>query len=1091
MTGVSLGRYDVNLERTVARGRHGSGRAKGTLRLAAGVASLLAAVFAAAPAALAAPRSASTDHTHPPAAEPLPSGPDQYVADHPVRGSFALAAHGATPPIVVSKADYPGVVRVVSDLRDDIHRVTGITPTVRTDTVGSAKHVVLVGTIGRSPLIDDLVKNHRLDVSGIAGKWETSLQQVVRNPMPGVADALVLAGSDERGTIYAAYDLSKRIGVSPWYWWDDVVPAHHDDLYVLPGRHTQGTPVVKYRGFFINDENPNLGTWGPETFGPGLAPGYPGGFNHKLYAKVFEAALRLRANYIWPAVWGRAFWADDPQNQATANAYGILMGTSHEAPMMCAIDEWNRVAVPAERDRNGTIVKPGHDPYGGTGEWSFRYNSAALVKFWTQCAQRMVDQHNQGVVTMGMRGPGDIALADNTGIDLMRKIISTQRDILARVTGKDVRTIPQVWTLYKEVLRYWNEGLRPPDDVTVVFTDDNWGNIVQLPDKKLPPRAGGYGLYYHFDYVGVGRNYKWVDTASLENTWDQLHQAYAYGDSRLWMANVGDFKTNEEPTQFFLDYAWNPNAIGKDDIRQWERRYAEENFGRAHAAQIGDVLDEYGHLQQLRKPELLNRRITVDPSKNLATDPTAVVYDDQATPFSINDYRELDRVTGWWQRLAARADAIRRRLPAGKQDAYYELVYYEVKATANLYALRRAEFTNILYAKQRRALTNDLADRAEAYFRVDQALMDYFNTKVAAGKWHDFMLQPHIDYGDVARYGPNAPWQQPELNNVAIPDVLFPAVRRIALPATADLGVAIDGSDRTWPDSKTVPVLPRFSPYQTQPTQYIDVFNRGSVPFTYHVRAASPWVKVSARSGRVEKQVRVEVRIDWRRAPAGTTTVPITVTGAGRTIVVRAVVDNRRIAHVAPGSFVEANGYVSTNAADYTRAVNTQGVRWTTIPNLGRTDAGVEPFPVTADNKRPGGTSPRLEYTINTFSAGDAKVDVYLAPRADVLAQGGLRYAVSIDGEAPRVVNIQQATGANAATMNRQWERTTSDNVNLTSTVHHLARPGAHTVRIWMVDPIVVVEKVVVDLGGERPNYLGPPESFRRPAARHHHSAGS
>jgi hypothetical protein len=263
------------------------------------------------------------------------------------------------------------------------------------------------------------------------------------------------------------------------------------------------------------------------------------------------------------------------------------------------------------------------------------------------------------------------------------------------------------------------------------------------------------------------------------------------------------------------------------------------------------------------------------------------------------------------------------------------------------------------------------------------------------------------------------------------------------------------------------------------------------VPFTFHVRPASPWVKVSARSGRVDKQVRVEVRVDWRLAPAGTTTVPITVTGAGRSVAVRAVVDNRRISHLAPRSFVEADGYVSMNAADYTRAVNSQGVRWTTIPNLGRTNAGVEPFPVTADSKRPGGSSPRLEYTINTFSAGDARVDVYLAPRADVLARGGLRYAVSVDGEAPRIVDIQKATGADAPTMNRQWERTTSDNVNLTSTVHQLAGPGRHTVKIWMVDPIVVVEKVVVDLGGERPSYLGPPESFRRPAARHHHSAGS
>lgn len=384
---------------------------------------------------------------------------------------------------------------------------------------------------------------------------------------------------------------------------------------------------MKYRGIFINDENPALGTWAPAHFGPGRAPGHEGGFNADFYAKVFEVLLRLKANYLWPAVWGRAFAEDDPRNHARAKEYGIVMGTSHEAPMMRGIEEWNRHAVPAVRDSAGTVVTPGHDPYGGTGEWSFRRNADALKAYWRDGIRRMADQDFEGVVTLGMRGNGDTSLPDGDGVELMREIIDAQRTIIAEVTGRDPASVPQVWTLYKEVQRYWDRGLRAPDDVTVVLTDDNWGNIRKHPDPAEPARPGGYGLYYHFDYVGAGRNYKWVDTANLPNLWDQLHQAHAYGNHGLWVTNVGDLKGNELPTEFFLDYAWNPgrwDAPGA--LGEWEGRYARQNFGAGQAAAIAEVLATYGQLQSRRKPELLNRRITLDPASG------AVVYDDRATP---------------------------------------------------------------------------------------------------------------------------------------------------------------------------------------------------------------------------------------------------------------------------------------------------------------------------------------------------------------------------------------------------------------------------------------------------------------------------
>ncbi len=973
---------------------------------------------------------------------------------------FPLVSRGKAATIVVGSGDLPGVRRVVGDLAADVERVTGVRPAVSFDVVPADGPVVLVGTLGHSPLVDSLVAAGRLDVRGIAGKWETSLSQVVDGK-------LVLTGSDQRGVIYGVYEVSRRIGVSPWYWWADVPPRRQAELHLPKERFSLGTPHVKYRGFFINDENPALGTWAPAYFGPGKAPGFPNGFNHLFFAKIFETMLRLRANYLWPAVWGRAFAEDDPLNHATAKEYGVVMGTSHEAPMMRGIEEWNRHAVPAVRDASGTIVTPGHDPYGGTGEWSFRRNGDAIKAYWTDGIRRMAREDFEGVVTLGMRGNGDVSLPDGDGIELMREIIAAEREILARELSTDV---PQVWTLYKEVQRYWAQGLRPPDDVIVVFTDDNWGNVRKHPDLSLPPHPGGYGLYYHFDYVGGGRNYKWVDTALLANTWEQLHQAMSYGNDRLWVANVGDMKGNELPLQFFLDYAWDPASLPVERLSTWERSFASENFGSALASDIASVLHDYGRLQSRRKPELLNRRITVDSAG-------AITYDDQMTPFSLVNYRELDRVTEEWQDLAARTARISARVPAAYRDAFYELVGYQVTASANLYALRRAEFTNLLYAAQGRASANGLAAVTEARFADDVALAEKYNTGIAGGKWKGFQTQPHIDYGDVARYGPNAPWQQPELNNVALPDVIFPAVRRIEVPAGPSLGVAVDGSAEAWPGAAGRPVLPEFSPYQSAPAQYIDVFNRGRTPFRCRVSVAgAPWVRVEPRGGRVEEELRMTVRIDWSRAPKGTTTVPITVSGAGQSVVVDAVV---RHPDVSVRGFVEAGGYVSMEAAHCSANVPAGPVSWRAIPDLGRTGPGMTPFPVTAAS-RAAGAGPRLEYRLTLVTPGPVTVWAYLSPRSNVLPGDGLRYAVSFDDAAPQVVNITKATGADDMTMNRQWERTTSDNVNLTSTRHEVG-VGPHVLKVWMVAPAVVVQKLVIDTGGLRPSYFGPPESMRWP----------
>jgi hypothetical protein len=830
---------------------------------------------------------------------------------------------------------------------------------------------------------------------------------------------------------------------------------------------------VKYRGFFVNDEEPALGAWARNTFGASPNASYPNGFSQKIYSKLFELMLRLKANYLWPAVWGRAFAEDDPQNHATAKAYGIVMGTSHEAPMMRGIEEWNRHATATS------------DPYGGTGTRTYVNNAKAIQAYWKDGIQRMVDQDFEGIVTLGMRGNGDTSLSDGDGIDLMKTIVDSERSILGQVTGKPVASIPQVWTLYKEVQGYWDKGLRAPDDVTIVWCDDNWGNLRELPDQKEPARAGGYGLYYHFDYVGAGRNYKWVDTNLIPNIWEQLNLTYSFGVNRLWMVNVGDVKNNEAPLSFFLDYAWNPKRWTVDHIADWELQYASLNFGPEHAADIAAILRQYSHLQARRKPELTNRLITLDPAQDISKSDSAVVYAD-ASPFSLTNYRELENMVGEWDALAAKANDVNEALPKEMQDAFYELVLYAVQATDYLYQHRFAAFRNILYRAQGRASTNDMGTQAQSYFDKGTQAATYYNTTLAGGKWKGFQSQPYVGYGDTGRYGADASWQQPEQNGQALPDAPYPHLVTLAAATGPKLGVTIDGSDKVWPGDSSMATLPRFSPYQTQPKQYIEVFSRGTQSFTYQIAVpatASDWLTVTPASGTIDdthKDVRAELSVDWTKAPAGNTNVALTVTGASSSVTVNATVEKVSVPDTFKG-FVEANGHVAMESDHFTRKVEAGDILWQRIPDIGRTGSGMTPFPVSAAKQTAGGATPRLEYDVNLFSSGTVKVWAYCSPRNDVLRDGGLKYAVSFDDKSPVVVNI--TTALNGIPMNRSWERNTSDNINLTSSQHTIALAGAHTLKFWMVDPTVILQKLVIDTGGVQASYLGPPESFMVPAA--------
>ena len=463
--------------------------------------------------------------------------------------------------------------------------------------------MVLIGTVGKSPLIDQLARAGKIDVSGIRGKWESFFLQTVANPLPGIDSALVIAGSDKRGTIYGIYDLSEQIGVSPWYWWGDVTPDHKSALYVLAGKYQQGEPSVKYRGIFFNDEAPDMDRWVRAKFGerqtgvtnPAGVAGTAANMNSAFYTKVFEVILRLRGNYLWPAMWNNAFAEDDPANPRLADEYGVVMGTSHQEPMLRAQKEWDW----HQRQANGN--------------WNYATQAPILEDFWRTGIRARKDF--ESIFTMGLRGENDTPMVrtEEEGIALTEKIVTNQRKMLSEEVNPDVTKIPQLWALYKEVQQYYEKGLRVPDDITLLWAEDNWGNIRRLPTPDERKRAGGAGIYYHFDYHGGPRSYQWVNTSPVNKIWEQMSLAKQYGADRIWIVNVGHFKGYELPTEFFLNLGWNTNRWKGDSVSEFTRLWAEREFGAANAPEIASILETYSNYKrppQTRtdRPHYLQRR---------------------------------------------------------------------------------------------------------------------------------------------------------------------------------------------------------------------------------------------------------------------------------------------------------------------------------------------------------------------------------------------------------------------------------------------------------------------------------------------------
>ncbi len=926
------------------------------------------------------------------------AGLDPITIKTYIPGSFPIVNKGKVPAILVSANEWPGAIRAAKNLQADIEKVTGISPAFLTDK--TSKMPIIVGTIGKSKIIDEMIRNRSIVVGEIAGKWEATLIQVVKNPIKGVDSALVIVGSDKRGTIYGIYELSYQIGVSPWYYWADVPVKKSNSLFITAGRHLISSPAVKYRGIFLNDEAPALSEWSKKEFG---------GLNSKFYEKVFELILRLKGNYLWPAMWGNAFNDDDKLNPVLADEYGVVIGTSHHEPLTRAHDEWRR--------------------YKG-GKWNYEENPEQLRAFWETGLQRVADKEQ--IITVGMRGDGDEPMSTGTATALLEKIVKDQREIIEKVTKKPASETPQLWALYKEVQDYYDKGMRVPDDVTLLLADDNWGNIRKLPKLDEAPRAGGYGIYYHFDYVGDPRNYKWLNTNPIQKIWEQMNLAYEYDANQIWIVNVGDLKPMEFPIEFFLDYAWAPDAIPAEKLMDYTIKWAGKQFGEQHATSIANFVDTYLKYAGRIKPELLN-----------------------ATTYSLINYNEFEKVTADFKTLYQQAASVEKQLASSQKDAYYQLVLHPIQAMANLYNLYLAVAKNRLYAKQGRASANSYAAKVDSLFKKDAEITNYYNKVMAGGKWDHMMDQTHIGYTS---------WQQPEKNSI-------PKTTHITNENTA-LGLAIEGNELFWTGNTVVDkAFPTFSAL-TNKTHYIELFKTGAGELTYTVKAPD-FIILNEQKGKLTADKKIYISINWAKAPKGNSTSEITVSGSeGSKISLSINLENTTPADLVQNLFLEENGYLAIEAPNYSRAINNRPIFWKTLPNYGKTEGGVIPVPVTAPIQQPTAASPHLEYDIYLSKAGNFTLHTFISPTIDFTGKDGLKFAISIDDQAPITVNIStDYKSVNA------WRESVANSIKIFKTPLTFKKAGKHTIKYWMINPGVVLQKLVLDLGGLKPSFLGPPES--------------
>jgi hypothetical protein len=916
-------------------------------------------------------------------------------------------------------------------LAADIERVTGYLPRVVNNVTQAKGNAILIGTIGSK-----LIKGISISTLKLQGKWESYSIQLISQPYKNIPQALVITGSDVRGTAYGVFDLSERIGVSPWYWWADVKPVAQKALSLNIETYHAAPPSVKFRGVFINDEDWGLQPWAAKTYEPET-----GDIGPKTYAKIFELLLRLKANLIWPAMHPstKAFYSY-PGNKKVAADYEIVVGSSHAEPMLRNnVGEWDEKTM---------------------GHFNYISNKQKVYDYWESRIKE--SSTNNAMYTMGMRGVHDSGMegvkSPKEAVPLLEQIISDQRGMFQKHINPDVAKVPQVFTAYKEVLDVYDSGLKIPDDITLVWPDDNYGYIQRLSNPQEQGRKGGSGIYYHASYWGRPHDYLWLSTTSPALIREEMMKAYEMGSKDLWVLNIGDIKPCEYDMQLFLDMAYRADPFQnssylKTHLQQW----CAAKWGAKNSAVIQQIFDNYYRLAWERRPEFMGWSQTepTTPTQNTAYNHFA--YGDEAQR-RINSYLALQN----------QVEKLFKDPNLPNKDAFYELVYYPVKGASLMNQKFLYQDKAFWYGQQNRLVAKDYDAMSRQAYDGIVTETNYYNDQLAGGKWKNIM----------------------SMNPRNLPVYKEPVVKTSDLKTGGDWNVAVEGSKES--SSVSNVTLPRFDHWNRQ-TYFVDVYLTNINMVNWTSSASAPWIKLSKTSGLLknetsQRQQRLQVSIDWKMlAKPGIQKGQITLKGAGKQYVVNIEADNTNLPQLADyKGFIENNGYISMFAANYTSKQDKGNLIWQADTTLGyahRALVAHAPQPPKGGAKDPstsvtstpplGGRGAAAIYNFYTCTNSTApEVTVFTLPTHPLNKSYGMRYAVSIDGGEPQEVNFKTEGRST------EWKNNVLSNNAIRKITMPALKPGKHQLKIYAVDPGVIIDRILINLAPDyKPAYSLVPET--------------
>jgi len=931
--------------------------------------------------------------------------------------SFKLFSVASVSSIMLDPKDAKVVSIASTAFVKDVELVCGKQMKIDTGKLYTSP-TVIAGTIGQSKWIDDLVKSKLLDVSAIRNKWECFIIKVIS------PTKLVIAGSDPRGTAFGIFHLSKLLGVSPWVWWADAIPAKKTQIFIS-GSYISHEPSVKYRGIFLNDEDWGLQPWAAKTFEPET-----GDIGPKTYAKVFELLLRLKANLIWPAMHPctKPFFTV-PGNKKIAEDYAIIIGTSHAEPMLRNnVGEWDEKTM---------------------GQFNYTSNKERVLEYWNE---RVKESRNlNAIYTIGMRGVHDSKMEGvkdaKDAVPILEDIFKDQRKMLADCINKAVTQIPQAFTAYKEVLEIYDHGLKVPEDVTLVWPDDNYGYIERLNNEEEEKRSGGSGVYYHASYWGRPHDYLWLSGTHPALMQEEMMKAYNNGSRRLWVLNVGDIKPLEYNIQMFLDMAYNAKPFEKNDFaKQHLFNWTASLFGKEKAKVIQPVLWQYYHLAYERRPEFMGWDQTEPITETGYTTFNHFYYGDEAQK-RIDCYQDLEN----------KVKNLRGQMAPKNAAAFYQLIYYPVVGASLMNKKFLYRDKSYFYGKQNRLSSLDYAKQSKGAYDSIVSETNYFNNQLSGGKWKYMMsMEPR-----------------------KLPVFLPPELQSVSMDTASVWDVAPEGfvtKDSSLPGSGTQLHLPSFDNLNKQ-QYFIDVFLTANQTVNWKASVA-PWIKLSTTKGILtpvagKNQIRLCVTVDWNKIPLKSSSNGKIIFESGdRQIPV--AVSARKLEVGNFKGFIENNGYVSIYPVHYSVLKKQKYSDWNILPGLGYTGNGLISKEVPVEHKNNLNdtswikkNSSYVEYDFYTLSPADASVTVFTVPTHPLNNLYSMRYGVAVDNGPLKLVDFKTYGRS------EEWKQDVLRNRAQKTIKLFSLYKGKHALRIYAIDPGVILDGMLIDLGGLKTAY-GP-----------------